>query len=117
MRHGDWVHTSNYGRHFGEPSKDGLSDIGKRIINTFINQNEITNEQRKEDELIYQKYRLSRPPVQVNPWKFALHSKGEFEKVEYDQIVSFKQEIPKDFLITAKFKVPKKEGGYFSEII
>jgi len=65
----------------------------------------------------YEKHRLSKPLPELNPWKYGLHQFGELTPVEYDKLYGFKKEIPKEFYIKGKFRIPKKEGDYFNLIL
>lgn len=124
MKHGDWVYNNTIGAEFGD-NKGNLSNYGRTIISKFIQQNrvrkkfyqQVIEEQKVLENQLVEKYRRSKPPIEVNPWKFSLHRKGYFEEPTFDRLHSFKEELPREFLIKEKFKVPKKDGGYFGLMI
>jgi len=113
----DWSHPSYYGEEFGDNKNTRLSSLGNKIISTFIKENEQQANTRKQHEEELDKLRHSKPPLNINPWKNALHTKGEFLGSEIDKVHSFRQYRPKRFLITDPFKRPKNDGDYFEKFV
>jgi hypothetical protein len=93
----------------------GLSKLGKKIISSFVKDNEFREKLIKEKEEEMYKYKHSKPPVQLNSWKCSSHIIEEFSRPPGDKIHSFKKEKKKKFLNNNAFKVPKKEGEYFEK--
>ena len=87
--------------------------FGTKLMETFINQNKKMEEKlKKKDEMIF-KYKRSKPPVQLNPWKPTNHVREEFTKFKADDVHNFRPEPKKKYLITEPFRIPKKVGDYF----
>ena len=91
---------------------------GKNIITTFINQYE-KNEQRKrdEEERLY-KYKHSKPPLRLNPWKYSNHVIGEFSRPKIDDVYTPKEKIKPKYQYTVDpFRRPGDHGDYFDKHI
>jgi len=87
--------------------------FGTKLMETFINQFKKTEEKLKQkDEMIF-KYKRSKPPLQLNPWKPSNHVREEFTKFKADDVYTFRTEPKKKYLVTEPFRIPKKDGDYF----
>lgn len=114
-------YTNAYGKEFEksfnkEEQKNSLTELGKTIINKFINNNNSKiAESIKIDDQIYQ-YKHSKPPVELNTWK-TIHQIGDyFSTPKADEVHSFKISLKEKFKNQNPFKRPKIYGEYFNKI-
>lgn len=100
-----------------EATKD-LDKSGKKLIKTFIGQFEKKKQQIMDNEEQLYKYKHSKPPLQINPWKFSNHVINEFSRPKIDQEYSFKEEVKKKYDYTVEpFRRPGDHGDYFDKHI
>ncbi len=100
-----------------EAMKD-LTKPGKKIIRTFIGQFEKTEQKRRDDEEKLFKYKHSRPPVKLNPWKYSNHVIKEFSTPKIDEVYTPREEIKPKYAYTVEpFRRPGDHGDYFDKHI
>ena len=95
-----------------------LGRNGKRVILKFLKDNEKREKIIKEKEDFIYKYYYSRPPVDINPWRFSNHIIKEFSKSPVDKVHFFShplEPIPK--YLNKPFRRPKENGDYFDRNI
>ncbi len=109
----DFGYAKSTGKEFGAANMNTMGNLGRSIIEKFVSDNKIreTKLLSKEEEI--EKFRVSKPTPQFNPWKFSNHIIEEFSKFPADKIHSYKKYPKEKFLITEPFRIPKKEGDYF----
>lgn len=90
-----------------------LGSLGRNIIDKFTNQNSDLERRMRETEKSIWEYRHSKPPLDLNKWKWSNHLINEFSVSPGDKIHSFRVEKKKPFLIQEPYRIPKKEGDYF----
>lgn len=117
LKYKEFVPTNSFGKEFGDTGTNNLSQLGKKIIETFINDNKEKLQKLKEKEEEIYRIKHSKPPLQLNPWKPYNKIKGEFGQYPIDQVHSFRKERKKKFLIEEPFRIPKKDGEYFEKIV
>lgn len=94
---------------------ESLSSVGAKIIGSFIKDNQ------KREQLMWDKdkeiynFRHSKPPMDINPWKYSNHIITEFSVPPGSKVVSFKKESREKCLITSPYRIPKKDGDYFDK--
>jgi hypothetical protein len=72
---------------------------------------------KKQSEEEFERLRHSKPPLNLNKWKTAIHQAGEFGIYEIDKVHSFRISKPKKFLVTEPFKRPKIDGECFGKLV
>jgi hypothetical protein len=77
------------------------------------NEDKIKISKEKEEEIY--KYKHSKPPVELNPWKFTNHPLKEFSTIPADKVHSFKNNPKPKFLIEEPFRRPSNYGDYFEK--
>ena len=90
-----------------------LKSSGQKMIDKFIKDNLNIEKKLRENEENIWKYKHSKPPLNLNPWKPANHQIKEFSIFPGDKIHLFKVNKPKKFLITEPYRIPKKDPDYF----
>ena len=115
------------GREFhGNPNRErsvdeavkGLTNDGKRMITQFIKENKKVENALITNENNFFSYLHSKPPLELNKWKFSNHIINEFSIPKLDKVYSFrvdKQPTPK--YMTKPFRRPKIDGDYFDKHI
>ena len=95
-----------------------LAPSGKKLIKVFINENDKREQKIKNDEEKLYIYKHSKPPIQLNSWKFSNHVIEEFSRPKADDIHGFREEIKRKYQITLEpFRRPKEQGDYFDKNI
>ena len=85
-------------------------------MNKFISQNLKKEKQLKDYEDSIWKYKHSKPPIFINPWKATNHENEYFSFVPIDKIYSFKiEKKEKNLLHSSPFLPQRKIGDYFYE--
>jgi hypothetical protein len=107
-------YTRAIGDEFGN-NKSVLSDLGNRIINKFVKDNNKKEEIMLNQESELEKIRKSKPKPIMNPWKFSNHLIGEFSICPVDKIHSFEKEKKVKNLVEEPFRIPSKYGNYFEK--
>ena len=96
----------------------GLTNVGKKMISQFIQENKKIEKALIENENNFFEYLHSKPPLELNKWKFSNHIIKQFSVPELDKIYSFKADKqPKPKYITKPFRRPRIYGDYFDKKI
>lgn len=96
----------------------GLSSPGKKIIRTFIGQFEKTEQKIRDDEEKLFRYKHSKPPLKINPWKYSNHAIKEFSRPKIDEVYTPRDEIKPKYAYTVEpFRRPGDHGDYFDKHI
>ena len=111
------------GREFhGNPNRErsvdeavkGLTNDGKRMITQFIKENKKVENALITNENNFFSYLHSKPPLELNKWKFSNHIIKQFSVPELDKVYSFRIEKPiKPKYMTKPFRRPKIYCDYF----
>ena len=96
----------------------GLSSPGKKMMRTFISQFERTEQKIRDDEKKLFKYKHSKPPLKLNPWKYSNHVINEFSRPKIDEVYTPREEIRPKYTYTVEpFRRPGDHGDYFDKHI
>ena len=96
----------------------GLTLAGKTMMTKFIETNKKIENALRTNEKNFFIYMHSKPPLELNKWKFSNHIINEFSTPKLDKIYSFrvdKKLAPK--YMTKPFRRPKIYGDYFDKNI
>ena len=97
---------------------NGLTNDGKRMITQFIKENKKVEKALITNENNFFAYLHSKPPLELNKWKFSNHIIKQFSVPELDKIYSFRTDKPpKPKYMTKPFRRPKIYGDYFDKNI
>ena len=97
---------------------NGLTNDGKRMITQFIKENKKVEKALITNENNFFAYLHSKPPLELNKWKFSNHIIKQFSVPELDEIYSFRTDKPpKPKYMTKPFRRPKIYGDYFDKNI
>ena len=107
-------YTKAIGNEFGD-NKSVLSDLGNKIINTFVKDNKNREELMLNQENEIEKIRKSKPNPIMNPWKYSNHTIGEFSICPIDKVHSYEKEKKAKNLIDKPFRIPSNYGDYFEK--
>lgn len=69
---------------------------------------------KEKEEEVY-KYKHSRPPLNLNTWKFSNHVIEEFSAPPGDKTHLFRKEKKPTYLINEPFRRPKRDGDHFQK--
>ena len=95
-----------------------LAPYGRKLIKLFINENKKKEKQKEEQEENLYKYKHSKPPLLLNPWKFSNHIIEEFSRPKADVIHGFREKQKTKYQYNAEpFRRPKEIGDYFDKKI
>jgi hypothetical protein len=95
-----------------------LAPFGKKLIKIFINENDKREQKIKNDEEQLYIYKHSKPPLNLNSWRFSNHIIEEFSRPKADDIHGFREKIKTKYQYTVEpFKRPKEKGDYFDKNI
>ena len=95
-----------------------LSNSGQKLIKVFIDENEKREQKSKDEEERVYKYKHSKPPLQLNSWKFSNHVIEEFSRPKADEVHSFREKEKTKYQYTADpFRRPKEQGDLFDKHI
>ena len=95
-----------------------LSNSGQKLIKVFIDENEKREQKSKDEEERIYKYKHSKPPLQLNSWKFSNHVIEEFSRPKADEVHSFREKVKTKYQYTADpFRRPKEQGDLFDKHI
>ena len=84
------------------------------MITTSIKENKKVEKALIENENNFFEYLHSKPPLDLNKWKFSNHIIKQFSVPELDKIYSFRTDAPpKPKYMTKPFRRPKIYGDYF----
>ena len=96
----------------------GLTEVGKKMILNSIKENKKVENALINNENNFFAYLHSKPPLELNTWKFSNHIIKQFSVPELDKIYSFKVDKPKKpKYMTKPFRRPKIYGDYFDKTI
>ena len=96
----------------------GLTTKGKKMIKKFIEQNKEKENILKENDNNVFKYMHSKPPLDLNKWKYGNHIIEYFSTPHLDKIYSFRVDTkPDPEYMTKPFRRPKDNGDYFDKHI
>ena len=96
----------------------GLTSNGKKMIKKFIEQNKEKEVLLKENDNNVFKYMHSKPPLDLNKWKYGNHIIEYFSTPHLDKIYSFRVDTrPDPEYMTKPFRRPKDNGDYFDKHI
>ena len=101
-----------------DESVKGLTLAGKTMMTKFIETNKKMENALRTNEKNFFIYMHSKPPLELNKWKFSNHIINEFSTPKLDKIYSFrvdKKLAPK--YMTKPFRRPKIYGDYFDKNI
>ena len=101
-----------------DESVKGLTLAGKTMMTKFIETNKKIENALRTNEKNFFIYLHSKPPLELNKWKFSNHIINEFSTPKLDKIYSFrvdKKLAPK--YMTKPFRRPKIYGDYFDKNI
>ena len=119
--YGDYIDKNPYGEGYNiEKASKGLSTDGKRIIKTFINQNQEREKQlRKNEQLLYDEMHSHKRPQNMRPfWRSGLHVMEHFGPPLIDKCYKFRSPpIIKYDVNQPPFRRPKEDGDYFDKDI
>jgi len=97
---------------------DDLNDYGKKLITTFINQNNKDEKKALDNEERLYIYKHSKPPLKLNPWKFSNHIIKEFGTPKIDDVYAPKEVKKRKYKYTVDpFRRPGDYGDYFDKHI
>ena len=95
-----------------------MTSVGKKIMKTFRDQFDKTEQKNKEEEERLYKYKHSKPPLKLNTWKFSNHVIGEFSRPKIDDVYTPKDvKKPKYQYTVDPFRRPGDYGDYFDKHI
>jgi hypothetical protein len=95
-----------------------LAPFGKKLIKIFINENDKREQKMKNDEEQLYIYKHSKPPLNLNSWRFSNHIIEEFSRPKADEIYGFREKIKTKYQYNAEpFRRPKEKGDYFDKNI
>ena len=96
----------------------GLTNEGKKMITQFIEENKKVENALIRNENNFFSYLHSKPPLELNKWKFSNHIIKQFSVPELDKVYSFRIEKPiKPKYMTKPFRRPKIYCDYFDKNI
>ena len=96
----------------------GLTIDGKKIITKFVETNKQMENALKTNEKNFFNYTHSKPPLELNKWKFSNHIIEHFSTPKLDKVYSFRVEKkPQPNYMTKPFRRPKIDGDYFDKHI
>ena len=94
-----------------------LSSLGKKIISTFIRDNEKREEKiLKQKELLYEMEHSKKEPNKF-VWKPANHINDQFSRYPIDNVLSYKKDKKEVKLIAHPWKYNRMDGTYFDKDI
>ena len=95
-----------------------LAPKGKKLIKLFINDNDKKEQKQKMEEEELYVFKHSKPPLNLNPWKFSNHVIEEFSRPKIDDVYTPKEIIKPKYQYTVDpFRRPGDHGDYFDKHI
>jgi hypothetical protein len=95
-----------------------LTTSGKKMIKKFMETNKQLENSMRNNENNFFIYLHSKPPLQLNKWKFSNHVIEHFSVPKLDKVYSFRvDKTPKPKYMTKPFRRPKIDGDYFDKHI
>ena len=96
----------------------GLTFNGSKTLTKFIENNKMIEKELRANEENFFKYLHSKPPLNLNNWKFSNHIMEYFSVPKLDKVYSFRiDKSPKPKYMTKPFRRPKIDGDYFDKHI
>lgn len=88
------------------------------MMSKFIETNKQMENNLRTNEDNFFKYMHSKPPLELNKWKFSNHIINEFSIPRLDKVYSFRvDKSPPPKYMTKPFRRPKIDGDYFDKHI
>ena len=88
------------------------------MMSKFIETNKQMENNLRTNEDNFFKYMHSKPPLELNKWKFSNHIINEFSTPRLDKVYSFRvDKSPPPKYMTKPFRRPKIDGDYFDKCI
>ena len=101
-----------------DEATQNMAPFGKKLIKAFINENDKMEQKRRDDEEKLYIYKHSKPPLNLNSWRFSNHIIEEFSRPKGDEIYGFREKVKTKYQYTADpFRRPKENGDYFDKHI
>ena len=95
-----------------------LAPKGKKLIKLFINDNDKKEQKQKMEEEELYVFKHSKPPLNLNPWKFSNHVIEEFSRPKADEIYGYREKKKTKYAYTVDpFRRPKDQGDLFDKHI
>jgi len=97
---------------------ENLAPYGKKLIKMFINENDKREQKSIDEEELLFKIKHSKPPLNLNTWKFSNHVIEEFSRPKADEVHGFREKVKTKYPYTVDpFRRPKDQGDYFDKHI
>ena len=101
-----------------EEAIQNLAPFGKKLIKIFIDENDKREQKQKSDEEKLYNYKHSKPPLNLNPWKFSNHVIEEFSRPKGDEVYGYREQKKTKYAYTVEpFRRPKEQGDLFDKHI
>ena len=101
-----------------DESVNNLAPYGKNLIRIFMNENDKREQKQRADEEKLYIFKHSKPPLNLNPWKFSNHVIGEFSRFKADEIYGYREKKKVKYAYTVDpFRRPKEQGDLFDKHI
>ena len=101
-----------------DESVNNLAPYGKNLIRIFMNENDKREQKQRDDEEKLYIFKHSKPPLNLNPWKFSNHVIGEFSRPKADEIYGYREKKKVKYAYTVDpFRRPKEQGDLFDKHI
>ena len=95
-----------------------LAPYGQKLIKLFISDNDKKEQKQKINEEKLYAYKHSKPPLNLNPWKFSNHIIEEFSRPKVDEIYGYREKKKTKYAYTVDpFRRPKEQGDLFDKHI
>ena len=95
-----------------------LAPKGKKLIKLFINDHDKKEQKQKMEEEELYVFKHSKPPLNLNPWKFSNHVIEEFSRPKADEIYGYREKKKVKYAYTVEpFRRPKEKGDLFDKHI
>ena len=95
-----------------------LAPSGKKLMKKFMETNKQLENSLRNNDTNFFIYLHSKPPLELNKWKFSNHVIEHFSTPKLDKVYSFRvDKPPKPKYMTKPFRRPKIDGDYFDKHI
>ena len=95
-----------------------LAPKGKKLIKLFINDHDKKEQKQKMEEEELYVFKHSKPPLNLNPWKFSNHVIEEFSRPKADEIYGYREKKKVKYAYTVDpFRRLKDQGDLFDKHI
>ena len=118
--YGDYIDKTLYSHGYDlEKASTGLTNVGKRFIKTFINQNQEREKiLRRNERLVYDDVHNHKSPNSTRFWRSGMHVMEHFGPPLIDKCYKFRAPpIVKYEVNQPPFRRPKDDGDYFDKDI